>query len=112
MPTQRQEKIGRLLQKDLGDIFQKESRTLFGGAFITVTVVRVTSDLGLAKVYLSLFPPNNREEVLQTVKEHTKHIRKELGNRIRNQVRIIPALAFYIDDTLDYAENIDRLLKE
>jgi ribosome-binding factor A len=104
-------KISRQIQKDLGEIFQRQSAALFQGKMITVTTVRVTPDLGLAKVYVSIFPTENRETVLELVKHHSKSIRFELGQRIRNQMRIVPELTFYIDDSLDYIEHIDRLLK-
>jgi ribosome-binding factor A len=104
-------KISRQIQKDLGEIFQRQSAALFQGKMITVTTVRVTPDLGLAKVYISIFPTENREAVLELVKHHSKSIRFELGQRIRNQMRIVPELTFYIDDSLDYIEHIDRLLK-
>jgi ribosome-binding factor A len=79
---------------------------------ITVTNVRVSPDLALAKVYLSIFPANGKEDILQQIKQNVKTIRHELAQRIRNQMRIIPELAFFIDDSLDYIENIERLLKE
>jgi ribosome-binding factor A len=104
-------KVGRLLQKDLGDIFQKEGTMLYKGGMITVTSVRVSPDLGLAKVYISIFPANKKADVLLVVKQHTKTIRHELAQRVKNQLRVIPELAFFLDDSLDYIENIDKLLK-
>ena len=111
MEGTRLSKVSRLLQKDLGDIFQKEGMTLFRGKIITVTSVRVSPDLGLAKVYISIFPTDKKEDVIQIVKEHTKPIRHELAQRVRHQLRIVPELAFFLDDSLDYIENIDKLLK-
>ncbi len=105
-------KVGRQIQKDLGEIFQRQSRTSYQGRMITVTSVRVSPDLGLAKVYLSIFPTEKKVEILELVKQNVKTIRHELGQRIRNQMRIVPELAFFIDDSLDYIENIDRLLKD
>jgi ribosome-binding factor A len=105
-------KVARQIQKDLGEIFQRQSQSLFHGRMITVTTVRVSPDLSLAKVYLSIFPSEKKEEVLDQVKQSTKTIRHELAQRIRNQMRIVPELAFFIDDSLDYIENIDRLLKD
>ena len=107
MYSKRQNKVSRLLQKELADIFQKEYS---GRAFITVTVVRISPDLSYAKVYLSIMGGAGKEEVLDNIKTRKKEIRKQLGNRIKNQVRIIPDLEFFIDDSLDYEENIDRLL--
>ena len=111
MESIRQNKIARLLQKELANIFQKESRNLFGGKIITVTVVRVTPDLSIAKVYLSIFPFEDKDNFSDIVNQSSKTIRNYLGNKIRHQLRIIPELVFYQDDSLDYIENINRLLK-
>jgi ribosome-binding factor A len=111
METVRQSKVARLVQKELARYFQVESRSLLPGKMITVTVVRVTPDLGLAKVYLSIFPKEQNEDNLEVVSKQTKTIRTALGKNIRYQVRIIPELAFYLDDSMDYVERIDRLLK-
>jgi ribosome-binding factor A len=110
METTRQSKISRLLQKDLGEIFQLEGRNLFGGKMISVTTVRVSPDLALAKVYLSIFPSDKNDETLDVIKRNTKVIRKNLGRRVGKQLRVVPELAFYVDDSLDYIENIDNLL--
>lgn len=110
MQTTRQEKISRLIQKELSDIFLSYSRQNTG-ALVSVTQVRVTSDLSIARVYLSLFPQDKAEELFNAIKEDTKNVRFELGNRTRHQLRVIPELQFYVDDSLDYLENIDRLLK-
>lgn len=112
MDTTRQNKIARLIQKELSEIFQQESRNLFGGAFITVTMLRVSADLSVAKVYVSLFAVKDTKALLAKIKETTKEIRNLLGIRIKNQVRIIPKLEFFIDDSLDYADKIDELLKK
>ncbi len=111
MKSQRQSKVSRLLQKELADIFQKQGSSLFGGGMISVTVVRVTPDLGLAKVYISIFPPERRGELFETVNLQVKAIRHELGRRVKNQLRLVPDLHFFIDDSLDYADKIDQLLK-
>ena len=111
MESIRQNKIARLLQKELANIFQKESRNLFGGKIITVTVVRVTPDLSIAKVYLSIFPFEDKDNFSDIVNQSSKTIRNYLGKKIRHQLRIIPELVFYQDDSLDYIENINRLLK-
>ncbi len=110
MTTTRQKRISRLIQKELGDIFQKKGHSLFQGAMITVTVVRVTADLSQAKVYLSLFPPAKRDDIFSAVSEKNKTIRHELAKRVKDQLRIIPELKFFIDDSLDYMENIENLL--
>lgn len=112
MDSVRQSKIARLLQKELGNLFQVEGRNILPGKLITVTVVRVTPDLSLAKVYLSIFPRKPEEDDISAINQHHKMIRNELGRSIRHQVRIIPELAFYLDDSMDYVEKIDRLLKK
>lgn len=112
MDGTRLNKVNRQILKDLGEIFQRQSQTAFQGRMITVTAVRVSPDLGIAKVYLSIFPNNSKDEVFALVKTNAKTIRHELAQRIKNQMRIVPELLFYIDDSLDYIENIDRLLKE
>ena len=96
---------------DLADIFQKESKSLFNGAFITVTVVRVSPDLSFAKVFLSVLNPN-KKEVLEQVKAAAKDIRKILAIRVKQQLRKVPELVFVLDDSLDYYEEIDKLLKK
>jgi ribosome-binding factor A len=112
METTRQNKIARLIQKDMGEIFQAMGRDNFSGNMITVTKVHISPDLFLAKVYLSLYGKTEKQELLAAIKEHRKEIRLKLGNRIHNQVRSIPELDFFIDDSLDYIENIDNLLKK
>ncbi len=110
--SKRQEKFSKLIQRDLSDIFQKENRT-FGGALITVTKVRVSPDLGFAKVYVSIFLPQaDEKEILEAIQKQTSNLRYALGKRIKNQVRVIPELQFYLDDSLDYIEHIDELLKK
>lgn len=112
MESTRQAKVGRQIQKDLGEIFQRLGSSFLHGSMVTVTEVRMSPDFSLAKVFVSIFPPDKREPVLASINQNLKTIRLELGKRVRNQLRIVPELAFIIDDTLDYAEKIDRLLKE
>lgn len=112
MTTTRQNKVARLIQKELGDIFQRESKDHYGGKMISVTVVRMSPDLSLARVYLSVFPMQGEKDPLSAVHENHSRLRYELGNRIRHQVRIVPELVFMVDDSLDYLENIERLLKK
>ncbi|MDP4225190.1 MAG: 30S ribosome-binding factor RbfA [Bacteroidota bacterium] len=112
MSETRQNKISRLIQKELSDIFQKESRNLFRGCMISVTFVRMTPDYGMAKVYISIFPPEKREEIFKLVNEQNKSISHALNQRIRFQMRFMPELMFLIDDSLDYVEKIDNLLKK
>ena len=110
METTRQNKISRLIQKDLSTIFQHQTRTM-RGVLVSVSIVRVSPDLSVAKVYLSIFPSERANELLENINAHAGEIRYELGTMERHQLRIIPELRFYIDDSLDYLENIDRLLK-
>jgi len=112
MESTRQNKISRLIQRELADIFQKESRTMFMGKMISVTVVRVTPDLAMAKAYISIFPTDERKEVLKQIRMANPKIRGILGRRVGKQLRVVPELEFYIDDSLDYIDNIDRLLKQ
>lgn len=111
MESTRQKKVARLIQKEMAGMFQRESRTLFDGAFITVTQVRISPDLGHARVYLSFFKVEKPEEMLGHITGIKKEIRKRLGEVVRKQLRVVPDLDFFIDDSLDYYENIDRLLK-
>ena len=85
---------------------------MFGGAFITITGVKVSPDLGVAKIYLSFLAVKDKEALLAKIKDQVKEIRKHLGLRIKHQLRIVPELIFYIDDSLDYADRIDQLLKK
>lgn len=111
MESTRQSKISRLVQKELAEIFQKGSREFFHGKMISVTTVRVTSDLSIARAYLSIFPSEKSDEILQEIKQLTPKIRYELGKKTGKQLRVIPNLEFFIDDSLDYIDNIDNLLK-
>lgn len=99
-----------MLQKEMGEIFLNYARTL-QGTIITVTAVRVSPDLSIARTHLSIFPGEKVKAVLEQVNADTKSIRFELGKRVRHQLRIVPELYFHIDDSLDYLENIDNLLK-
>ncbi|HPX05631.1 MAG TPA: 30S ribosome-binding factor RbfA [Tenuifilaceae bacterium] len=112
MDGTRLSKVSRQIQKDLGEMFQRQSMALFQGRMITVTTVRVSPDLGVAKVYVSIFPTENREAVLELVRENARTLRHELAKKVRHQLRVVPELAFFLDDSLDYIENIDRLLKQ
>lgn len=111
METTRQSKVARLIQKDLSDIFQKAGKEITEGKMISVTVVRMSPDLSVARVYLSIFPPEGRDTFIAHLQPFVRGIRMELGRRVRFQLRIVPELAFFIDDSLDYAERIDKLLE-
>ena len=112
MESTRQQKYARLIQKELSDIFHKEMKNAIGGTFITITSVRMSPDLGLAKVYLSFMLVNDRKEMLEKIETLKKPIRKALGDRIRRQARVIPELAFFLDDSSDYADKMDQLFKK
>ena len=110
MESKRQQKISRLIQKDLGTIFQQQSRDHFGGAMITVTKVYVSKDLSVAKAYLSLFATENKPKLMDSIRNHTREIRHHLAQKTKHQLRIIPELHFLEDDSLDYIDKIDDLL--
>lgn len=112
MESTRQNKVARQIQKDLGEIFQRLEKDVLQGRMVTITVVRMSPDLSLAKVFLSIFPSGNLNEYLEHLKQYTRPIRNQLGQRVKNQLRIVPELAFFIDDSLDYVEKIDQLLKK
>ena len=108
----RQLKVGRELQRDLAEIIRSKGMAAFGGAMVTVSEVRISPDLSIAKVYVSIFPSDKGDEIMKNINASEKTIRYELGTRVRNQLRIIPELRFFIDDSLDYIEHIDSLLKK
>jgi ribosome-binding factor A len=112
MESKRQQRVNKLLQKDLGEIFQLELTHLTKGAMVTVTKVQVSPDLNTVKVYLSLFAAPDNEELLKRIQHHAGEIRGKLGSRIRHQLRSVPELHFYLDDSLDYIEHIEDLLNE
>ncbi len=107
----RQERMAKLVQEELGDIFLKEGKSAFGNEFITVSSVKMSSDLGYAKVFLSTMNENDPETLIETIRENQKAIRKALGERIKNQVKKIPELHFYYDDTMDYVERMENIFK-
>ncbi len=111
METTRQNKIARLLQKELSDIFQKQTQATHG-VLVSVSAVRISPDLSVARGYLSIFPPEKAEEILGNINANVKSVRYELGTRVRHQLRIIPELKFFLDDSLDYVAHIDELLKK
>ena len=110
METTRQNKIARLIQKELSDIFLLQTKAM-NGVLVSVSVVRISPDMSVARAYLSIFASERSEEIVKNINNNMKSIRYELGNRVRHQLRIIPELKFFVDDSLDYIENIDRLLK-
>lgn len=111
MDSIRQNKVSRLIQRDLSEIFQHECKEYAEGAMLSVTTVRVSPDLSYAKIYLSIFPSDRTETVMQSLENNNKNIRFILGRKVGKQMRIIPELRFFVDDSLDYIDKIDNLLK-
>jgi ribosome-binding factor A len=107
----RQKKVSRLVQKEIADIFLRKGNEYAPGKLISITKVRMSPDLSFARVYISIFPSEKHDEILHAIQEHAHKIRFELGNKVRSQLRIVPEIAFYIDDSLDYIDKIDKLLK-
>lgn len=112
MDSTRQQKIARQIQKDVAEILQREHSAMLQGVMVTVTTVRVSVDIAYAKIYLSIFPFQKAEATLELVRGQMHAIRGALGTRMRNQVKSIPELEFFIDDSLEYIENIEGLLKK
>ena len=112
MASVRQKRIDSILQQELSTIFREQARSLCLGAMVTVTVVKVSPDMSFAKVYLSIFGGKDNKEVFKNINDSNKEIRFEVGKRLGKSFRRIPEFAFHIDDSLDYAEEIDKLLKD
>lgn len=112
MESTRQKKVSRLIQKELAELFIRKNSEIAHGKIISVTIVRVSPDLSFAKVFLSIFPSANQDEILNNIRDHVPKIRFELGQKIKTQLRIVPEIAFFIDDSLDYIDKIDKLLKK
>ncbi|MBR1573303.1 MAG: 30S ribosome-binding factor RbfA [Bacteroidales bacterium] len=108
----RQLKVARELQKDLAEIIRSKGMAAFGGAMVTVSEVRISPDLSVAKVYVSIFPSAKAETTMATLQENVRGIRGELGRVVGKQFRIVPELVFLLDSSIDYAEHIDELLKK
>jgi ribosome-binding factor A len=109
--SKRQQKISRLIQRDLGQIFQVDAKGYFSEAFITVTQVRISPDLSMARVYLSLMMVQDKEQYIHEINEKKGLVRRLLGERIGKNIRIVPDLHFYLDDSAEYADHIDQILK-
>ena len=107
----RQQKFSRLIQKELSDIFQRDQRGFLANAFITLMDVKVSPDLSVARVYISMALVKDKVALLERLELHKKEIRKALGARIRNQARIVPELAFFLDEVDANAERMDNLIK-
>ena len=111
METTRQQKIERLIQKELSDMLQRQTQQV-PGVLVSASRVRISPDLSVCRGYLSVFPSERGEEIVANINANVKSVRFELGKRVRHQLRIIPELKFFIDDSLDYIEHIDELLKQ
>lgn len=111
MQETRQNKIARLLQKELSVIFQEQTRAMHG-VMVSVTRTKISPDLSICTAYLSIFPSEKGEELLKNIEKNNQQIRYNLGQRVRYQLRIVPELRFFIDDSLDYIDRIDELLKK
>ena len=112
METTRQKKVARLVLKELSQIFNKETTNLIGSMMISITAVRISPDLAYANIYVSIFPVDDPFESLNQIKNNSSFFRKTLGSAVRNQLRIVPELNFFLDDSAEYAEEIESLLKK
>jgi len=112
MESKRQQKFAGLLQEELAAIFQREGASYLPNTLVTITKVRVSPDLAVAKVYLSFFNTNNTSLSVATVNSHANEIRYKLGSRIRHQARVIPTLSFFVDDTNEYVEHMDKIFNK
>ncbi|MGM9749224.1 MAG: 30S ribosome-binding factor RbfA [Candidatus Cryptobacteroides sp.] len=108
----RQLKVARELQKDMAEIIRSKGMATFDGALVSVSGVKVSPDLSVAKVYVSIFPSAKAEAVMELLNENVRTLRGELGNRVAKQLRIVPELTFFLDSSLDYVEHIEELLKK
>jgi ribosome-binding factor A len=112
MDSTRQQKIGRMMQKEISELFQTEGKNYYGNAFVTITNVRVTPDLGIAYVRLSFFKEKDADKIVDSMNLHMHDIRRKLGFRIKNQIRHIPELKFFHDNSLDYVDHMEELFKK
>ena len=111
METTRQKKVARLIQKELSDIFLKQAKSM-NGVIVSVTTVRISPDLSIARVYIRVFPSEDSTQIIENLNANQGSIRFELGNRVRHQLRIIPELKFFVDDSFEYLGHINELLKK
>ncbi len=112
METQRQQKVSRQIQRDIAEIPQRGCAEVVKGSLVSVTTVRISPDLSYAKIYVSVFPFEKSEEILSRLKDANWMIRKELGSKIKHQLRIVPNIEFFVDDSLEYIEGINRALNQ
>ncbi|MFD2863294.1 30S ribosome-binding factor RbfA [Mucilaginibacter antarcticus] len=109
MESKRQQKFAGVIQEDLAAIFQREGMNYLPNTLVTITKVRVTPDLAIARVFLSFFNNGNTAQSLATVKQHASEIRYKLGSRIKDQVRVVPQLEFFVDDTSEYVDRMEKI---
>jgi ribosome-binding factor A len=107
----RQNKVCKQIQKDMAEILQSHTQSMTPGKMLTVTSVRISPDLGVARIYVSVFPSESSDHAIETLNAHVNVFRNELGRKLRNQLKKVPGLHFFLDDSLDYLENIETLLK-
>ena len=112
MDTRRQSKIAQLIKEVFGEILIKEGKNYIGNTFVTLANVKVTSDMGIARMYISVYGSQDNDKIIQTMNEHKYDFRRILGNKMRHDLRKIPDLEFYLDDTLDYVDKIDKIFKD
>jgi len=108
----RQEKVAKQIQRDMSEIIQRHTPGQMKGLMLTVTNVRITPDLGQARIHVSVFPSEHSREIIKELNDHAGYYRNELGQKIRHQIKKIPEVKFYLDDSLDYIDNIENLLKK
>ncbi len=111
-PSTRQLKVAREIQKDLAEIIRSKGMAAYGGAMVTVSEVRISPDLSVAKVYVSIFPSEKQSAVMGILSDENRILRGELGRKVGKQLRIVPELVFFLDTSIDYAAHIDELLKK
>jgi ribosome-binding factor A len=112
MESRRQQQVASIIQEVVSDVFTKHGRNYYGNAFVTISNVRVTPDLLVARINVSILAEQDRKPVMEALKHHAHEVRKHLGNQVKNQLRRVPELEFYLDESLDEVFKIDRLLKE
>jgi ribosome-binding factor A len=112
MENKRQRQIAKQIQKDLGEIFQKDLKDVIGNAFVTITDVETTPDLAIGRIYLSFLMVDDKEELLEKIKDNGKKIRGLFGQRVRNQFRVVPSFQYYLDETAEYAQKMDTLISK
>ena len=111
MENTRQQKVAKQIQKDVAEIFAKEGAAIVRGMLVTVTAVRVSPDFGYAKIYVSVFPFERSQELMKELERNNWFVRRALGQRIRNQLKSVPEIQFFLDDSLEYIDQIDQALK-